>query len=96
VDPAAEFDERTHNLPSNSARGHVTNDVTAPGMFSQIDVLSMPGAGLRHLDYPQVGSLFQGFYGGDESPSHVHMEAMPSPMSTTSCLVRTYGSEPEM
>jgi len=65
-------------------------------MFSQIDVLSLPGAGLRQLDFPQVGSLFQGFYAGDESPSHVHMEAIPSPMSTTSCLVRTYGSEPEI
>ncbi|KAJ5881262.1 uncharacterized protein N7473_012315 [Penicillium subrubescens] len=67
-----------------------------PGMFTQIDVLSLPGAGLRHLDFPQVGSLFQGFFAGDESPSHVHMGAMPSPMSTTSCLVRTYGSEPEI
>lgn len=77
-------------------RINVTNHATASGMFSQIDVLSLPGAGLRQLDFPQVGSLFQGFYAGDESPSHVHMEAIPSPMSTTSCLVRTYGSEPEM
>ncbi|KAJ5160009.1 uncharacterized protein N7482_007013 [Penicillium canariense] len=67
-----------------------------PGMFSQIDVLSLPGAGLRHLDFPQVASIFQGFYAGDESPSHVHMEPMPSLMSTTSCLVRTYGSEAEI
>ena len=74
----------------------VTNKAIAPGMFSQIDVLSLPGAGLRHLDFPQVGSLFQAFYAGDESPSHVQLEPMPSPMSTTSCLVRTYGSEAEM
>lgn len=83
-------------MPSDNVCTHVTNNVTAPGMFTQIDVLSLPGAGLRHLDFPQVGSLFQGFYAGDESPSHVHLEAMPSSMSTTSCRVRTYGSEAEM
>lgn len=95
MDPSADFDERTNCIPSDIVYIH-TDKVTAPGMFTQIDVLSLPGAGLRHLDFPQVGSLFQGFYAGDESPSHVHMEAMPSPMSTTSCRVRTYGSEPEM
>jgi hypothetical protein len=96
VDPSADFDERMNYMPSDKLYIRITNNVTAPGMFTQIDVLSLPGAGLRHLDFPQVGSLFQGFFSGDESPSHVHMGAMPSPMSTTSCLVRTYGSEPEM
>lgn len=65
-------------------------------MFSQIDVLSLPGAGLRHLDFPQVSSMFQGYYTGDGSPAHVHMAPMPSAMESTQCLVRIYGSESEM
>ncbi|OQE27334.1 hypothetical protein PENSTE_c004G02083 [Penicillium steckii] len=68
----------------------------APGMFGQIDVLSLPGAGLRHLDFPQVASIFQGYFTGDDNSSHVHMSQIPSPLSTTQCLVRTYGSEPEI
>lgn len=72
------------------------NNPIAPGMFSQIDVLSLPGAGLRHLDFPQVASIFQGYFTGDNSPSHVHIDPIPSPLNTTQCLVRTYGSEPEM
>ncbi|KAJ5690248.1 hypothetical protein N7462_004640 [Penicillium macrosclerotiorum] len=68
----------------------------APGMFSQIDVLSLPGAGLRHLDFPQVASVFQGYFPGDENSSQIHMELMPSPLTATSCFVRTYGSEPEI
>lgn len=78
---------------------HVTNDLKAPAaMFGEIDVLSLPGAGLRHLDFPQVSSMFQGYYSGDGSPSHVHvhMEPIPSPLGDTQCWVRTYGSEPEM
>ncbi|KAJ5098474.1 hypothetical protein N7532_005475 [Penicillium argentinense] len=68
----------------------------SPGMFSQIDVLSLPGAGLRHLDFPQVASMFQGYFTGDADTTHVHMGNVPSPLSTTQCLVRTYGSEPEI
>ncbi|CAI7597292.1 unnamed protein product [Penicillium pancosmium] len=68
----------------------------SPGMFTQIDVLSLPGAGLRHLDFPQVASMFQGYFTGDDSTSHVHMGPISSPLSTTQCLVRTYGSEPEI
>lgn len=75
---------------------HVTDGLIAPGMFSQIDVLSLPGAGLRHLDFPQVSSMFQGYYSGDGSSPQVHLEPIPSPLSDTQCWVRTYGSEPEM
>ena len=75
---------------------HHSNDFIAPGMFSQIDVLSLPGAGLRHLDFPQVSSMFQGFFASDGNSSHVPVELMPSPLSGTQCFVRTYGSEPEM
>lgn len=66
-------------------------------MFTQIDVLSLPGAGLRHLDFPQqVSSLFQGYYAGDADAAHVPLELMPSPLTGAQCYVRTYGSEPEM
>ncbi|KAJ5587356.1 uncharacterized protein N7459_003121 [Penicillium hispanicum] len=66
------------------------------GMFSQIDVLSMPGAGLRHLDFPQMSSMFQSYFAGDGNTPHVHMELTPSPLSDTQCFVRVYGSEPEI
>jgi hypothetical protein len=80
---------------SDAIAVHVTNDPKAPDMFSQIDVLSLPGAGLRHLDFPQ-SSLIQGYYSGDGSSRLVHVEPMPSPMGDTQSWVRTYGSEPEM
>ncbi|KAJ5697634.1 hypothetical protein N7488_011318 [Penicillium malachiteum] len=67
-----------------------------PDMFTQIDVLSLPGAGLRHLDFPQVTSMFQSYYSGDTGASHVPLELMPSPLSDTQCFVRLYGSEPEI
>ncbi|KAJ5636165.1 uncharacterized protein N7484_009478 [Penicillium longicatenatum] len=68
-----------------------------PEMFTQIDVLSLPGAGLRHLDFPQqVSSMFQGYYAGDTDPAHVPLELMPSPLTGAQCYVRTYGSEPEI
>lgn len=68
------------------------------GMFSQIDVLSLPGAGLRHLDFSSEDpSVSQGYYTGDGSQAHVHMEPLPATLSNAShCLVRTYGSESEM
>ena len=65
-------------------------------MFSQIDVLSLPGAGLRHLDFPQVSSMLQSYFLGDGNATQTHMELVPSPLSDTQCFVRTYGSEPEM
>lgn len=73
----------------------VANDLLAVGMYNQIDVLSAPGAGLRHLDF-SMSPMFQTYFPADGSPSSVQMEPMPSPMNTTQCFVRTYGSEPEM
>lgn len=73
----------------------VANHLAAAGMFSQIDVLSAPGAGLRHLDLTP-SSLYQTYFPEDENLSTVPMEPMPSPLGTTQCFVRTYGSEPEM
>lgn len=64
------------------------------GMFSQIDVLSAPGAGLRHLDFT-IPSMFQPYL-GDGNPSSVQMEPVPSSLNTPQCFVRTYGSEPEI
>lgn len=77
-------------------KSQVADTAPAPAIFNQIDVLSLPGAGLRHLDFPNVGSLFQGFYTGDDSSSQLQMETVPPSMSTRSCFVRTYGSESEM
>jgi hypothetical protein len=75
----------------------INGSTTAPEMFTQIDVLSLPGAGLRHLDFPQqVSSMFQSYYAGDTDPAHVPLELMPSPLTGAQCYVRTYGSEPEM
>lgn len=73
---------------------HVPNNSLAAGIFSQIDVLSAPGAGLRHLDFTMT-SMFQSYL-GDENPSSVQMEPVPSSMNTQQCFVRTYGSEAEM
>ncbi|KAJ6102577.1 hypothetical protein N7486_005004 [Penicillium sp. IBT 16267x] len=68
-----------------------------PEMFTQIDVLSLPGAGLRHLDsFQQVSSIFQGYFAGDADPAHAPLELMPSPLTGAQCYVRTYGSEPEI
>jgi hypothetical protein len=74
---------------------HVANHFAAAGVFGQIDVLSAPGAGLRHLDVT-MSSLYQTYFPEDENLSTVQMEPMPSPLGTTQCFVRTYGSEPEM
>ncbi|KAJ6036953.1 hypothetical protein N7540_001232 [Penicillium herquei] len=69
----------------------------SPDMFTQIDVLSLPGAGLRHLDYSQVATtMFQSYYAGDTDASNVPLELMPSPLSDTQCFVRLYSSEPEI
>jgi len=70
---------------------HVTNNFLAAGMFSQIDVLSAPGAGLRHLDFG-MSPMFQSYI-AEGTPQ---MEHITSPLESTQYFVRTYGSEPEM
>lgn len=68
----------------------------APGMFNQIDELSLPGAGLRHLDFQsEIPSMFQSFFTGDGSQSHMQVPLISPPLNSTP-FVRTYGSEPEM
>jgi hypothetical protein len=75
----------------------ITNYILAPGMFSQIDELSLPGAGLRHLDFQaEMPSIFQGFFTGDGSQSHMQVPPVPPSLNSTQSFVRTYGSEPEM
>jgi hypothetical protein len=74
-----------------------TNQNLAPGMFNQIDELSLPGAGLRHLDFQsEVPSMFQNFFAGDGSQSHMQVPLTSPPLNSTRTFVRTYGSEPEM
>lgn len=71
----------------------------APGMFGQIDVLSIPGAGLRSLDFStDVNTMFADlFVPNNETHQAVQMEPTPSPSNTPShSLVRTYGSEQDM
>ncbi|OQE33003.1 hypothetical protein PENFLA_c001G05949 [Penicillium flavigenum] len=69
----------------------------APGMFNQIDELSLPGAGLRHLDFQsEVPSMFQNFFAGDGSQSHMQVPLTSPPLNSTRTFVRTYGSEPEI
>lgn len=70
-----------------------TDDSTASEIFDQIDLLSLPGAGLRHLDFQSdIPSIFQGVYSSDG-----FINTVPSELGSASpCLVRTYGSEPEM
>ncbi|PLB42053.1 uncharacterized protein BDW47DRAFT_114815 [Aspergillus candidus] len=69
------------------------------GMFGQIDVLSMPGAGLRSLDFSSdVHSMFANFFvQNDGSCAHVQMGPTPSPSNVSSnAWVRTYASESEI
>ncbi|RAL00893.1 uncharacterized protein BO80DRAFT_425286 [Aspergillus ibericus CBS 121593] len=65
-------------------------------MFGQIDVLSIPGAGLRSLDFSSdVHAMFADlFVPSSENNAHCQMEPTPSP-SNLPCraFVRTYGSE---
>ncbi|KKK12745.1 C6 zinc finger domain protein, partial [Aspergillus ochraceoroseus] len=64
--------------------------------FGQIDVLSVPGAGIRSLDYSSdVLSMFaELFIPHDGNNPQAQMEPTPSPSIITSpSLVRTYGSE---
>ncbi|RAL13972.1 uncharacterized protein BO97DRAFT_16167 [Aspergillus homomorphus CBS 101889] len=65
-------------------------------VFGQIDVLSIPGAGLRSLDFPSdVHAMFTDLFVPDgESNIPVQMEPTPSPSNVPSrSLVRTYGGE---
>lgn len=91
---SADFDERMRALVQ--APPPATNHAPASGMFSQIDDLSLPGAGLRHLDFNQVNSMFTGFFASDGTTPPISMDMAPGPMNNTQPLVRLYGSEPEM
>ncbi|GKZ45553.1 hypothetical protein AbraIFM66951_008206 [Aspergillus brasiliensis] len=66
----------------------------ASGMFGQIDVLSIPGAGLRSLDFPSdVHAMFADLFVPGTENAH-GLEPTPSPTNIPSrALVRTYGSE---
>lgn len=66
------------------------------GMFSQIDELSLPGAGLRHLDFHSEMPMFHGIFTGDGTQSHMQVPPVSPSVNRTQSFVRTYGSEPEM
>ncbi|KAL4919722.1 hypothetical protein BDW62DRAFT_216648 [Aspergillus aurantiobrunneus] len=89
-------------IPAEDIPQHhdVENSTIATALFGQIDVLSAPGAGLRSLDFPSdVQSLFAGlFTPNDGGNTHVQMEPTPSSssVSSTTSVVRTYGSEHEI
>ncbi|OQD81509.1 hypothetical protein PENANT_c027G02332 [Penicillium antarcticum] len=97
--------EKASHSPEAESRQDDAQYVTMPsppefedasGMFSQIDDLSLPGAGLRHLDFqPEMPSMFQGFFTG-EGQSHMQVPPMPPSMTSSQSFVRTYGSEPEI
>lgn len=73
-----------------------SNQTTAV-IFNQLDNLSLPGAGLRHLDFQsEMPSIFQGLFTNDGTQSHMQVPPISPPLSTTDSYVRTYGSEPEM
>jgi hypothetical protein len=74
--------------------------LSADGVFSQIDPLSLPGAGLRHLDFTSgvnVQGMFEGIFISREVGNHA---AVPPPMLGDShakqSMVRVYGSEQDM
>ncbi|KAJ5783006.1 hypothetical protein N7457_004780 [Penicillium paradoxum] len=90
-----EFDEG--GLFAITLRKRRTYRGLVPGMFNQIDELSLPGAGLRHLDFQSdVPSMFQGFFTGDGGQSHMQVPPVPPSLNSAQCFVRTYGSEPEI
>jgi hypothetical protein len=76
-----------------------TNLQAASAMFGQIDVLSLPGAGLRSLDFSSdVNTMFADLFPSDNgSNTQGQMGPTPSPSNIPSQpLVRTYGSEHDM
>ncbi|CAI7582741.1 unnamed protein product [Penicillium bialowiezense] len=87
--------DQTQDAPSYAA-------MPSPGfeesvIFNQLDNLSLPGAGLRHLDFQsEMPSIFQGLFTNDGTQSHMQVPPISPPLSTTDSYVRTYGSEPEI
>lgn len=66
-------------------------------MFTQIDPMALPGAGLRHLDFPSdVQGMFEGLFIPREG-DQAHGVHAPAPASVHGQpAVRAYGSEAEV
>lgn len=83
---------------SSRPRNRTDQRGLAEGMFSQIDPLSLPGAGLRHADFPpDVNGMFEGLFiprEDVESPP-AGPGSIPTP-GAKQPVVRAYGSEQEM
>ena len=73
-------------------------DLASSAIFGQIDDLSMPGAGLRNLDFSSdVPSMFADFLvTNPEANSTVQMPSARAPAMPMQVLVRAYGSEQEL
>ncbi|KAB8067789.1 C6 zinc finger domain protein [Aspergillus leporis] len=85
-----------NDAPSSTVAPAAPSFDEPTGMFGQIDSLSVPGAGLRSLDFPSdVHSMFADlFIPNDAGHPPPQMEPTPSPSNiSTPSLVRTYGSE---
>lgn len=87
-------------VKNNQTKSKIPNRVLtdpAAGIFTQIDDLALPGAGLRHLDFQaEVPSIFQGIFNSDGTQSHMQVPPISPSLINTESYVRTYGSEPEM
>ncbi|PYH44601.1 uncharacterized protein BP01DRAFT_298324 [Aspergillus saccharolyticus JOP 1030-1] len=92
-DEAVQQDEEQSAMITPPSSGF--ND-DSPEMFGQIDVLSIPGAGLRSLDFPS--DMFTDlFVPHAENAIPVQIEPSSSPSNVPSrSLVRTYGSETDI
>ena len=73
-------------------------DLASSAIFGQIDGLSMPGAGLRNLDFSsEVPSMFADFLVSNPGPSStVQMPSARASSMSMQTLVRAYGSEHEL
>lgn len=66
-------------------------------MFSQIDPLSLPGAGLRHADFPpDVHGMFEGLFLPRDAGNHAAVPGSVPTSGPKQPTVRAYGSEQEM
>lgn len=73
----------------------VANASEASDMFDNIDVLSLPGAGLQRLNFSEIPSTLENLYPSDQSQPSIQTGATFASPNSTSCLIRMYGSEAE-
>ena len=75
----------------------VANASETSDMFDNINVLSLPGAGLQRLNFSEkLPSTLENLYPSDESQPSIQTGATSASPNSTSCFIRMYGSESEM